>query len=432
MRTPKIKGDDLVVLKESYFEQRMSTTEISDKSLDLFGFNMTPATVFNSLRRNGFNLRTKSGAEGRAKHKSIPLSSIIKTKQEKWDARWLISSGRIVCEKSVLSPFEAARLRSMLDSGISLPSGLIDAEFLRIRKQGFPYYRLSLAQQQEKWKALASFRPSRSGVYDWSGAGTDLASFWHPHMFECRRNNKMTALDFFGSDVDLRRGIDKIIRLYGKSSDAKIREICRNENASSRINNFPPRVASIVIRHLFDKPIDVLDPTAGFSGRLLGCAASGLVKEYVGIDLSPQTAEGLKKTADFLAEAAPDFKASIIQGDCLQVMPQREFDLIFTSPPFLNVEQYKDVPFQSDYDAWMRTFIEPLLTECFVRLKSGGMLALYLEKIGSRDFQGDVDRMAQQIGFVPQKPILFKISYGENNRDVQAKREIGIQVWRKS
>jgi len=339
---------------------------------------------------------------------------------------------------SKFTPDQAKILRDKLDlygDELAIPLKDIERYFKEARSWGFPYYDFSKDKFIRSIKSLQKTDIKKvEGLYIWCGKGSELASFFHPHMFECKSKGNMSALDFYNSDDDFKRAIWKVIALYGKITKSNIREICRNEKASSRINQFPPRVAMAVLKELYPNGgIRYLDPTHGFSGRLIGAYCSGLVDEYVGIDLSKDTHNGSLKTVEWMKDLS-NMKVDLLEGDCLDIMPQlgNYFDLVFTSPPFLDIEQYKGVPFQTNYGQWMDTFISPFCHACFRSLKSGGKLAVYLEKIGGYDFRNDFSNIAIKEGFVRCSPILFKMSYGENNRDKMITRGVPILIFEKS
>lgn len=367
---------------------------------------------------------------------SVKLSEIAVSHVEKWNSRWLISSGAIRAEKSMLSREEALKLRNLLDQAGDkslIPQEIIDKEFNKARSKGFPFPIMTRERMVQEWNSLRSFEPKEP--YLWDGHGTNLATLFHPHMFECRHPRKMSAMEFFSSDQALRRGIEKILCLYGPDgvNDSTIREICRNEAASSRINNFPPRVAKSIIKFLVgdNRKARVLDPCAGFSGRLIGVSSCGL--EYNGIDLSPHTYDGLKRTDEFVRTVDPSARIRIIHGDCLDVMPTMDerFELVITSPPFLDMEQYKDVPFQTNYQKWHDSFVRPFILSCANRLVEGGILALYLERIRSRDFPRDVVLLAESAGLKTRNPVTFRMSYGENNRGNTTMRTANVLIFTK-
>ena len=368
----------------------------------------------------------------------IKLSDIVETTNERWNARYFMTSGEVESLKgSLFTKDQANILRQKLDQygeESAIPNEDIQFYFAQARSWGFPYYELS----KDKFiKGIATLKKATinktDGSYNWAGNGSELASFFHPHMFECTSRGNMSAIDLFNSDEDFKRAIWKIIALYGKITKSKVREICRNEKASSRINQFPPKVAMAIIKELFpDGGIKYLDPTHGFSGRLIGACCSGLIDKYVGIDLSIYTHNGALKTVEWM-QGLSDMDVSLYHGDCLQIMPtiNEQFDLIFTSPPFLDVEQYKGVPFEVDYSKWLESFIYPFCIKCRDRLKDKGKMALYLEKIKGRDFMGDFTRIALECGFKKGDFIPFKISYGENNRNKDSTRLTKILVFEK-
>ena len=62
-------------------------------------------------------------------------------------------------------------------------------------------------------------------------------------------------------------------------------------------------------------------------------------------------------------------EANVIHGDCNEIMPMlpKDYDIVFTSPPFLDVEEYKDVTPEHNYAKWLRDFVEPFIQAAFER-----------------------------------------------------------------
>jgi predicted RNA methylase len=246
----------------------------------------------------------------------------------------------------------------------------------------------------------------------------------------------MSPIEFFKSDSDLKRGIAKSLALNGKITDSNLRTICRDEDASSMITNFPPRVAIGIIKEMTSdmKPqvgingFSLLDPCSGFSGRLIGSCASGKIRRYVGIDLSPHTYAGLIKTEEFMRRQGCDVEIELHQADCIKKMAEMDekFDLIMTSPPFL------DVPFESDYSKWRVEFIKPFVELCFSRLKNEGKLAVYSENITkNKALSNDLSLFAKEAGFIEQKSINFKKTPGAYNLAKRNFRITSIKVWKR-
>ena len=369
----------------------------------------------------------------------ISLSKVIKNDTERWNARYMITRGIVTCEKkSKLTPDQASVLREKLDlykDSSAIPGHIVDYEFRKFRQIGFPYYDFTKEYLNQKIKVLQHHRPEiNNGLYIWDGYGTELASFFHPHMFNCSKKDKMSAINFFNSDEDFRRGIKKLIALYPKIKESNIREICCNETASSRINNFPPRVMMSILNHLYKgQSIVMLDPCTGFSGRLIGSYASGIVKKYIGIDLSEKTYNGVCKTAEWISSFSNNFSTQLIFGNCIDEMKKLEekVDFVFTSPPFLNEEIYDGVSVETDYNVWKDIFVRPFIQNSYYTLKVGGKLSVYTEAIRRNDFPKDFCNIAKEIGFVQCDDINFKMPSRENLRKDKTHRIVKVIVFEK-
>jgi len=161
-----------------------------------------------------------------------------------------------------------------------------------------------------------------------------------------------------------------------------------NVNNIQYINEFPPHVArDIAKRFGLNKRSTVLDPCAGWGGRMIGF--STVVDRYVGFEPSTETYAGLKKLRTFLHRMNPDFKANI---QCLpfedSMLPSNRFDLALTSPPYYDTEEYTDEETNSlnrygTFEEWCAGFYEPLIERTMDALKPGGVFVL---NIGSRNY----------------------------------------------
>jgi hypothetical protein len=308
-------------LRRAYSEQGLSTTEIADRSASLLGVSMTSGTVYNYLVRFGILPRSKSlsVSMSRSKVPCIRLvdvvgrntSGMLHWNPRYWNARWFISTGKVESTCSMLTRDQAELLKEMLDrygDRPAFPDDMVESAFKDIRKKGFPYITLDPEEQCRAWKRLLAACPKKKdGRYHWIGTDTTLATMFHPHIYECRKNGKMSPMELFNDDDGLKRVIRKVLCLYGKITDRLINDICRNEDAAGRVGNFPPRVGKAIINELWpgDHLPNVLDPCSGFSGRLISCACSGKVSRYVGFDLSVPTYHGLLKTREFLSKVSP-------------------------------------------------------------------------------------------------------------------------------
>jgi len=361
--------------------------------------------------------------------KGIHIREIVETKEDLWRTRKLISSGLIKSKKSIVNIEDVDKLKSILKAEKGNPvisQQEVDVEFQSYRKKGFPYYNLSDQHLERAKKELDLYAPTYP--YTWDGRNTELATCFFPHIFECRKKGKMSALELFNDDKCLHSALEKVVCLYGKVNDAKVRQMCRNHHLSSRINNFPPRVAKAILYELSNgKDIEILDPCCGFGGRLLGSTSCSFVTKYVGIDLSLPTYEGNQRMINKLGFSQ---KATVCHGDCLKLMENiGVFDVILTSPPFFDTEEYLNVPFESDYEKWKDDFIVPFLILAKKCLKKDGKAAFYLENIVRTSFVDDFCNIAVCHGLKMEKPIKFNVSHNEYNRTDKQTRQIEVKVF---
>lgn len=146
----------------------------------------------------------------------------------------------------------------------------------------------------------------------------------------------------------------------------------------------------------------VLDPTHGWGGRLVGFLLSK-AQYYTGIDVSPLTAEGVRKIRDDLLPYVPDKEVELVCEDFEKYEVREGFyDLVFTCPPYFDVEKYigGNQPHiaYDNYAAWRDGFYTTLFEKSYRALKPGGVLALH---VGSQRYplKDDGIAIARRVGF---------------------------------
>ena len=159
-------------------------------------------------------------------------------------------------------------------------------------------------------------------------------------------------------------------------------------------SQFKPNVAKAMYDYYNVK--NVLDFSMGWGDRLAGFYASMNTELYVGLDprkenhpIYEQQAryydthltffEKEKKTK-FHCEAAEDFDFSEYNDT---------FDIIFTSPPYFNIERYGDDDTQSwvrykDIDSWNYQFLQKSIDSMIPTLKSGGKLCVNISDVNAK------------------------------------------------
>lgn len=104
---------------------------------------------------------------------------------------------------------------------------------------------------------------------------------------------------------------------------------------------FDPVLCELVYRWFVGKGGSVLDPFAG--GAIRGIAASILGRSYVGLDVSSEQIEANRAQAGLATGPAPVWIEADAR-DVVALLGGEEFDLIFTCPPYGDLERYSDDP----------------------------------------------------------------------------------------
>jgi hypothetical protein len=123
------------------------------------------------------------------------------------------------------------------------------------------------------------------------------------------------------------------------------------------------------------KPTTVLDFTMGWGGRLVGACALD-VPNYIGIDSNMTLKEPYQKMTKLLKKLGTTTKIKLMFKDALKVdYSKLNYDFVFTSPPYYNIELYEGTTKKTDED-WDNTFYIPIFTKTYQHLKKGGYYVL--------------------------------------------------------
>lgn len=151
----------------------------------------------------------------------------------------------------------------------------------------------------------------------------------------------------------------------------------RAQISTSGTSIFDPVLCELAYRWFCPPTGSVLDPFAG--GSVRGIVAAMLGRKYTGVDLRPEQVAANEQQA---AAITPDNLPRWIVGDSrnLTELAAGEYDLIFSCPPYYDLEVYSDDPKDlsacGDYDAFIAdyrsiiaqavTMLKPARFACFV------------------------------------------------------------------
>jgi DNA modification methylase len=168
-----------------------------------------------------------------------------------------------------------------------------------------------------------------------------------------------------------------------------------------RVSNFRPTAAKALVAKYSSEGDAVLDFSAGYGGRLLGCLT--LDRQYIGIDPAVEQIRGLYRMAHSL-RALSRTRISLVQACAEDFMPRldpRCIDLVFSSPPYFNVEKYSTADNQSfrrygTYDLWKERFLHAVIQSTYRVLRKGGFLVLNIANTPRHAIARDIARSIEK------------------------------------
>ena len=238
---------------------------------------------------------------------------------------------------------------------------------------------------------------------------------------ETRGNKGITFYEFWEkrNEYKNKKYVKNIVDFYKKTGIIKseARVFMRIFNLYfGAINIFKPIVAmDIYCRY---KPQSILDMTMGWGGRLVGACALN-VPRYTGIDLNRTLEKPYAEMVSVLKQhSTTDIKLyfeSALDIDYSKI----NYDLVLTSPPYYNIEQYEGQPIM-DKDKWKMEFYIPLFERTWKHLQKGGHYCLNIpidiyEKVA-------IEIMGKATEFIPMP---------KNKRTANEKYMEYIYVWNK-
>jgi DNA modification methylase len=145
-----------------------------------------------------------------------------------------------------------------------------------------------------------------------------------------------TSVWYFTKTKSFQRFIDDELAIGSYASDSGQRAL----------SQFNPVVAEKIIKIWSREGDKILDP---FSGRCRALMAQFLNRDYVGYEISQLAAKKMLERVDrntlFEYDDSIQFKRTpqIINDDCRNMAYENKFDLVFSCPPYWNVEDYNDI-----------------------------------------------------------------------------------------
>jgi len=296
--------------------------------------------------------------------------------------------------------------------------------FNRSLVRGFPFYDLSDGELEGSWSLIKKAKVrEKSKILSASVRANVFPNSFMNHRFKVKVDGKLSPYELYLDRAHLKKTLN-----YQLSHGTGL----RNSNIRNALGYYGAQVAGqfnpCYAKYFIDRYCtgqSVLDPCAGWGGRLSGTIACG--KSYYGIEPEPQTYEALLLMGEWLVKKE-NLDVIIVKGLAEDDFSYggRIFDFAITSPPYFNREQYSNLSIQSwkkfpEYGAWKQGFLRPLLINVYCHLVGGGYFVLNVSDVGVYKLVLDTMLIAQEEKFKVED--VYKVRSYRTNRDFGALSE---------
>lgn len=209
-----------------------------------------------------------------------------------------------------------------------------------------------------------------------------LYHFQFKNLLKCERETGPTFYEIWHDDTKRQKLIEqtRLRNRGGKTAAGNIFE-CYRINLGS-IVMFKATAAKYIYQKYNAK--NVLDPTMGWGGRMLGAWALDI--NYTGIDTNINMKPAYDNMMSFLDNYPNDFnnplfdhttsKLNMIYDSCLDVdFSKLEYDFVLTSPPYVNLEIYEHMTPWNSKSEFYKDFFLPLWYKCKDNIQTNGKIA---------------------------------------------------------
>jgi len=254
-------------------------------------------------------------------------------------------------------------------------------------------------QLKKDWLDLQKWNTDENYINSTNRLGMKLCEHFFPNFYDIE-NNKGVSFKTLWKDVN---SLKKILIWNRKShSTPYLSELKRGIYFCCGLTKntmYRPQMAKLLcLRH---QPKIVLDPCAGWGGRMLGVVSSGA--EYIAFEPNTQTYNNLLELSKYLNIES---KVKIICDDARNMLSYNlpKMDMILTSPPYFDLEVYTHESTQSinnldTYEKWSELFLRDIVIKGYSLLNKNGVSCWNVGKVGKNDMNLDVEKYHNQLNY---------------------------------
>jgi len=231
----------------------------------------------------------------------------------------------------------------------------------------------TLVERKASWYSLVNKQVDMNTPLDSRcRSGHILLDYHMPHFWSVRGWKGVSIVDLASDSTILYKALWANLRMHSTPYISEIRRSLCMVGGLSNVTKYRAPLAKAIVEGFEAK--SVLDPCAGWGGRMIGSLAAGAT--YVGYEPCLKTVEGLNGILQDLPQEIHS-RARIISTPAEEgILDLDEFDMVLTSPPYYNLENYSTEYTQSitglSWEEWLDGWLDPVIQMCLSKLKEGG------------------------------------------------------------
>lgn len=221
-------------------------------------------------------------------------------------------------------------------------------------------------------------------LLNYSGVENTNSFFGNPFQYhfqlknilKCKRDNGKTIYDLYNDESEWDKLLDDTRKRNrgGRTAAGNVYECFRINKGSIVV------FKATAAKYIYNKygANKVVDPTAGWGGRMLGAWSHGI--DYTGIDINIEMRESYEDMISYIQNYDTRLfdkpNINMIWDSCLDVdYSNIEYDFVLTSPPYVNMEVYEHMEVWKSNEVFYKDFLNPLFENLLSNIQKGGKIA---------------------------------------------------------
>lgn len=248
--------------------------------------------------------------------------------------------------------------------------------------------------------------------------------------FKCKRfDENRTVMDCWYEDTEkiLWHCINKYKKIDAHGLHESIYDICPRGCTTFRITT------ALSFYKMFNAKV-ILDFSAGWGDRLIAAMAHN-VDYYCGVDPNTSLHPNYQRMINTFTKYPQKYELICDKFQSANI-PKKKYNLIFTSPPYYNLEHYSDESTQSDVefdtlDSWLKGFLFASIAKAWNLLMFDGYMILSMNDFLKKTGINFVEKTNIYIESLPHSKYIGAISYAQKTSKNTYKSPQPIWIWKK-